>query len=232
MQKKHMNGPLLTEEDNAMMSAAMRSIPLGSGVRILNYTHWLLEQDGRIAYGVHKRWLQHLQWRNPRPRWLLKAPTHIHNLPALFATYPNAKIVWCHRDPAEVISSMTSLLCTFRKSFMSVIDPPAIAMEMINYWTSGLRRGMAYRREHLEAPIFDIGHTGIVSEPLDAVRQIYGAFDIRLTPQAERALAAFVDENPREKHGAHSHGIERYGFTQTRIHEIFDDYVEEFGTYF
>jgi len=232
MQKKHMNGPQLTEEDNGMLSASMRALTLGSGVRTLGYLHWLLGQDARPAYEIHKRWLQHLQWRNPRKRWLLKAPTHIHNLPALFATYPNARLVWCHRDPTGVISSMTSLLCTYRKSYLSVIDPPAIAMEMINYWSSGLRRGMAYRKANPQAPIFDIGHKDIVTDPLVAVRKIYGAFDIPLTPEAERALNDFVEENPREKHGEHSHGIERYGFTQNRIHEIFDDYVGAFGKYF
>ncbi|MET0733854.1 MAG: sulfotransferase [Casimicrobiaceae bacterium] len=232
MQKKHLNGPQLTEEDNAMLSVSMRSVPMGSGVRILGYLHWLLQQDARPAYEIHKRWLQHLQWRNPRERWLLKAPTHIHNLPALFAVYPDARLIWCHRDPAAVISSMTSLLCTYRKSFMSVIDPPAIAMEMINYWTSGLHRGMAYRRANPNAPIFDIGHTEIVTDPIGAVRKIYGHFGVPVTGKAERALTAFVDENPREKLGAHSHGIERYGFTSERIHEIFGDYVKTFGKHF
>ena len=231
MQKKHMSGPLLTEEDNALMRISMRTLPGGAGPRILPYFHWLLEQDSKLQYGMHKRFLQQLQWRNPRERWLLKAPTHMHNLPALFATYPDAMIVWCHRDPAEAISSMTSVVSTLRSSFMTVVDPPAIALEFINYWSPGVIRGMAFRRAHQEIPIFDIGHREIITDPLESVRRIYAHFGFPLDDIAKRRLTQFVEENPREKLGAHTHGIKRYGLTSSRIHEIFQDYITTFAQY-
>jgi len=232
MQRKHMNGPLMAEEDNSMLRTSMRGQAMGSGPRILAYFNWILDQDNRPAYDVHKRWLQHLQWRNPRKRWVLKAPTHLHHLEALLSVYPDAQIVMCHRHPAGVISSMVSLLTTYRRNFMTQVDPISYALEQVNYWTSGLRRSTAFRRAHQEVRIFDVGHNRIVANPLGTVEQIYDHFGLEFTSQARTALMAFIADNPQDKHGAHKHGIEYLGFTKARIEEIFEDYIREFGHHF
>jgi hypothetical protein len=232
MQRKHMNSPLMAEEDNSMLRTSMRGLAMGSGPRILGYFHWLLEADNKPAYEIHKRWLQHLQWKNPRKRWVLKAPTHMHNLEALHAVYPDAQIVQCHRNPAGVISSMASLLVSYRKSFMTHLDPSSYALEQINYQSSGLTRAKAFRTAHPDVKVFDIGHKAIVSDAVGTAERIYAFFDIPFTEAARAALVQFVEENPKEKHGSHEHSIEELGLSKPRIAEIFADYIQEYGKYF
>ena len=57
--------------------------------------------------------LKILQWKNPRKRWLLKAPEHQVHLDTLLAVYPDARIVHTHRDPLKSMSSATSIMGTF-----------------------------------------------------------------------------------------------------------------------
>ena len=54
--------------------------------------------------------LQHLQWRCPGDRWVLKAPSHLGQLESLLAVYPKARIVFTHRDPLKVLPSVASIL--------------------------------------------------------------------------------------------------------------------------
>ena len=52
--------------------------------------------------------LQHLQ-SGVAGQWLLKSPAHLWQLDALVAEYPDALIVQTHRDPLNVISSISAL---------------------------------------------------------------------------------------------------------------------------
>jgi hypothetical protein len=49
-----------------------------------------------------------LQWRCPGKRWVLKAPSHLLGLSALFQVYPDADIILTHRDPLKVLPSCAS----------------------------------------------------------------------------------------------------------------------------
>ena len=59
--------------------------------RLPGYYDWYRQADTRFGYRVHKMWLQHLAWKNPRRRWVLKVQEHAHHLPELLATYPDAE---------------------------------------------------------------------------------------------------------------------------------------------
>ena len=50
--------------------------------------------------------------KNPRQRWLLKAPEHQVHLDTLLKVYPDARIVQTHRDPIKCMASTTSLMGT------------------------------------------------------------------------------------------------------------------------
>ena len=70
-----------------------------------NYTRALYNHDFRSVYREHRAFLQQLQHRYRADRWVLKTPAHMQWLDALFAIYPDALMVQCHRDPAKVLAS-------------------------------------------------------------------------------------------------------------------------------
>ena len=88
--------------------------------RLPSYLGWLEAQDLRPAYRVHRQFLQHLQWRCPGERWVLKAPAHLFDLEALFSIYPDAGVITTHRDPLQVAASNASLTVVLRSAFMSL----------------------------------------------------------------------------------------------------------------
>ena len=63
--------------------------------------HRRLPADARAQYRLHKMMLQHCQYARPTKYWVLKG-FHGRRLATLFDTYPDACMVWTHRDPVQV----------------------------------------------------------------------------------------------------------------------------------
>jgi hypothetical protein len=75
-----------------------------------SYWEWFRQQSAVPAYKAHKKQLQILQWYDRRGHWVLKSPQHLAGLPALMQVYPDARIIYTHRDPAEAMGSYCSLV--------------------------------------------------------------------------------------------------------------------------
>lgn len=78
------------------------------------YEQWLQTRNHGPDYAYLKQGLQVLQHGRPGARWVLKCPTHLGRLPELMAQFPDATLVWTHRDPVTVMGSICSLIETSR----------------------------------------------------------------------------------------------------------------------
>src|SRR6201991_705817 len=78
------------------------------------YADWLLGADMASAYAYERSVLQMLQSRAPGT-WSLKMPSHAVHIDALLATFPDARIVWAHRDPYQATASLCSIVITGKR---------------------------------------------------------------------------------------------------------------------
>ena len=72
------------------------------------YADWLLEADMASAYAYERSVLQMLQSRAPGV-WSLKMPSHAVHIEALLQEFPDARLVWAHRDPFKSAASFLRL---------------------------------------------------------------------------------------------------------------------------
>ena len=109
--------------------------------RLPSYYRWLLyEADHHPAYGYHRMFLQHLQ-SGVAGQWLLKSPAHLWQLDALVAEYPDALIVQTHRDPLNVISSISALTHHLRHLASDESSITECAAQSCEEIVVGLERG-------------------------------------------------------------------------------------------
>ncbi|MGR6998197.1 sulfotransferase [Yinghuangia aomiensis] len=95
--------------------------------------------------------LQVLQRGFPRGRrWVLKSPAHLHTLPDLLRTYPDARIAVTHRDPITVLGSVSSLIATLRWVHSDDVDFAAIGKYHEDLYAGDLDRLVDFRRERAE----------------------------------------------------------------------------------
>lgn len=194
-----------------------------------SYFHWFLAADHRPAYEHHRRMLQHLQWRAPGP-WVLKWPKHVFSLDALLATYPDARIVWTHRDPGAVLPSVVDFVATIRRATSPLFEPKRFAAEWIALEEMGLLRAM-WARERLqqEHRFYDLHYADLMTDPVAAVMGIYEHFGIAVDEATPQRIREFQAQNPQNKHGRHSYTAEQYGLSREAVRERFAAYVQRFG---
>ena len=196
--------------------------------RVPSYYEWFLNADQRLVYSHHTRFLQHLQFRNPG-EWVLKWPKHLFGLDALLDAYPDARIVWTHRDPAKVVGSITSFVGTLRAMNSPVFDPKRFGAEWSALEEAGLHRGLSVRDRVGEDRFLDVQYNDLTADPVATVTRICRHFGIPVEDETVRRVAAFQDENPQGKHGAHTNTAEDYGFDPERLRRRFAAYTERFG---
>jgi hypothetical protein len=226
----HPMGALLPQECVAILALEFQSLQFQASYRVPSYQRWLDARDLRPAYRFHREFLQHLQSVGPPLRWVLKTPGHLPALETLLEVYPDALLVQTHRDPLEVLASVSSLECTLRGAASDAIDPVEIGSEQVELWAGLLERGMqARRRAAAEERFFDLHFGDLLADPLAAVRRIYAHFGLELAPAAAGAMQRFLDDNPRDKHGVHRYALESFGIDAAVARERFAGYYERFG---
>jgi len=212
---------LMTPSFCAQVYEALADIP--------SYRNWFLhEADYLPAFRYHKRMLQLLQAKAPG-RWTLKNPWHPLFLDALTTIYPDAQLVMTHRDPADVVGSCCSLIKYVRQVYSDDIDLEGIGKSFIDTFSIMIERTLAYHEKHGQDSILDVQYVDIVRDPLGIIRRIYDYFGEPFSPQAEAAMQAYMDNNPKGKHGKHSYALEEYGLTREGVHSHFRDYIKKFN---
>jgi hypothetical protein len=229
--KIHPLGAELPEECLVITSHSFLSFQFQTTHHVPTYQSWLEEQDLRPSYEMHRRFLQHLQWRCPGERWVLKAPAHLFGLEALFHTYPDAGIILTHRHPLEVAASLASLTTVLRRTFSDATDPVAVGAEMTRRWARGIECAMRARdRGRVPAERFvDVRYPDLVGDPLGTVRRIYAHFDLPFTGEVEARMREFLAANPKDKLGRHQYSLAQFGLDPDEETERYRAYGERFG---
>jgi len=227
----HPLGAQLPLECIAIMSASFRASRFQTTYNVPGYEAWLNGQDMRPAYAFHRRFLQHLQWRAPGARWVLKAPSHVFSFDALLDTYPDARIVQTHRDPVTAVASVASLSSVLHRAFSRRREPAKFGHEVRARWTEGLERSVDLRRTGRVAPerLVDLHYHELVKDPMEAVRRIYSQFGMTLTRAAATRMRAYLAENPQEKHGRHEYALDTFGLDAQDLARRFKAYSDYFG---
>ena len=229
----HAMGATLPQECIAMTSLHFTSEMFGASFFVPSYDDWLREQDASGAYRWHRMFLQHLQVDYSKPRWVLKTPAHLPFIQAIVAEYPRATIVQTHRDPMDVMASMSSLVCSLHSAFSDDIDPVNTAAHEAAHWAGMLKAGME-QRDRIEARegsarFFDVQFEQIVKRPLEAIEQLYGHFGFEWNPDIRDRMTSYLQNRPREKHGKHEYSLEQFGLSREQHGPLFAEYCQRFG---
>ena len=206
----HPMGALVGQECVRITAGQFCSMIFPVQYRLPSYSRWLLyEADHQPAYAYHRMFLQHLQSGVPG-QWLLKSPAHLWQLDALVAEYPDALIVQTHRDPLNVISSISALTHHLRhlaSDESSITECAAQSREEI---VAGLERGMKLR-DSLAPRVVDVQFADFIRDPFATIRGVYAELGRELEPVAEQNMRAFLAGHPGDGGGS------RYSWADTGL---------------
>ena len=177
------------QECSEITAHVFRSLRFDTTYRIPSYRRWL-DQAGHLpAYRFHRRFLQHLQHQAPGGRWVVKCPDHLFALDAIRAVYPDARLVFVHRDPVKVLLSVAKLTEVLRRPFTRRLDPREIGRQESARWLEGTQQMMAVGDDAgLPEPIHHVQHTALVADPVGTVAALYRHFGLTLAPRVAAAI--------------------------------------------
>jgi hypothetical protein len=226
----HEVGAELPQECMPIMAHTLLTPQPSIAYNIPSYQDWVDLQDAAPAYTYHRHFLEHLQSRYMNDRWVLKSPVHLATLDALLAEYPDARLIFTHRDPAKTIPSLASLVYTVRGIVSDSVDPKEIGPEQLTWWARALDQATQVRARHADkaAQFMDIQFDEIIADPVAAIRRAYDHFEMPWSQRAEEQMRSFLAANPRGKHGTHRYSLEDFGLELDAIRERFADYCERY----
>ena len=165
-----------------------------------------------------------------RPRrWITETPQHLEQLVPLHNNFPDALFLVTHRDPIEVFSSAATLV-----AYNSRVRNDVIHMKEIgDYWLDRVERLLRACVRDIDVlppeQTMDVVFPEFMKDDMAIVRRVYERAGIEMTEQAEAELAAYLDDNPRGKHGRLIYDIESdFGLRKEDLYERFDFYYERY----
>ena len=226
----HEVGAEVPQECMPIVAQTMLGPQFNVTFNVPSYQAWVDQQSHAPAYTYHRHYLEHLQSKHMKDRWVLKSPTHLHSLDALLAEYPDARFIITHRDPAKTMPSLASLYYVIRGLASDSVDPHALGQQVMEWWATAADLSMAARDKHTDKAdqFIDIQFEEIMADPVAALGRAYERFEMPWSGDIEERMRAFLADNPRGKHGAHRYEIEDFGMTLGQIRERFEGYCRAY----
>lgn len=220
---------LSPQECTEFTAHAFRSLRFETIYNVPSYKRWL-QQAGHVqGYRTHRRFLQHLQ--GPRtPRWVLKSPDHVFAMDALREVYPDARLIFTHRDPVKVLPSVASLTEVLRRPFSRRTDKDAIGLQVSSDWANGAQHmiAAAARGDWADSRVFHVHYKGLTAAPLETIRRIYDHFGLEITAGFQKRLQDQISRKPTGGYGKNVYRLSEFGLRPDELRERYRDYMTYF----
>ena len=218
------------EECALLMGSSFQGVQTGVEVMLEPYASWYRDRERDALYAWYADLLRVLDWQRPGERWILKTPAHLWGLDALLARFPDARVVWSHRDPVVSIASLCSLTRFLMEAWMEV-DPSTLGPRVLDFYATSLERGLAARATCAPDRFLDVHHDAIAEDPLGVAERVYAHAALPLGGAAHEALAAHARSHPKGAHGEHRYRLEDYGLTAEAVRARFAPSCARFGVW-
>jgi len=226
----HPMGATLATECVTLLFLDLRSLLIETQACIPSYGRWLEKADMRGAYAIHRLALQVLQSRIPTPAWSLKTPNHLWCLDTLLEFYPDARIVWTHRDPAVVVPSVASLNTSLQRLNTRQSDPIAVGRDWDDKLHYAVTRGIEFdRRQGGKDWCHHLQYADLLADPVAAVRGLYAHFGQQVGSLHERRMEVWMRDRPQDAYGRHVYDPADFGYTLEGLALRYAEYRERFN---
>jgi hypothetical protein len=206
---------LLAQDFKSLMFAVLSNTP--------SYHDWILFCDMTSAFVHRKRALQVLQSTNPG-RWVLKMPSDALFIRTLFATFPDAKVIWTHRDPYAAFASSMSMRAHSRPLFNKDAGVGYMRDRFPLQLALHVARPLEIARER-QSDIYDLYYDDLVADPIAQIKKVYAWLGDPFSHAAEAGMQGWLRENPQGRFGQHRYSLSQWEFTKQDLEPYFSDYL-------
>jgi hypothetical protein len=186
--------------------------------------------DDVATYTFQRMVLQALQWRCPPRRWTLKGTEHHARLDALKEVFPDAIVVWLHRDPLRFVPSLLELLAGWFEGVTGApVDRKIIGPMFLQMYKSMLEAGLASPvADHPDT--YHLRYAEFILDPVGEIERLHRHYDLPFADDARDAMKAWYDDpgNRGDRHGRSAYDLTDFGMSAEQIDGELKEYRDRF----
>lgn len=177
--------------------------------QIPSYVDYFRQQDISQTFAWHKRILKLLQWKYKKPHWLLKSPTHMPVLPQLFEAYPDAKLIFMHRDQVTAADSVVNVQGTiywWRTDDPwsgNMLDDVMMIEGRVKTWDriiDWMKDGTIPQGQYT-----NVIYQNFSEDPLPEIEKAYRELGLAMNDSARESIKTYLDNKPKGVFGKHKY---------------------------
>ena len=226
----HPTGPYEPEEELGLLVNSMYGMKHEAQWRVPSYGRWCEGVDATPAYAQMANLLRLIGWSQQvseiRP-WILKTPQHMLDLPALLEVFPDARLIFTHRDPRSVVGSAASLAWNQTIIYSDRVDPHEVGREWLHKSQLQVERMMA-AREHIPAErMIDVQYEDMERDWRGTMERVYRFLGLDAAP-AWAGMEDYVERARALKRHPHRYSLGEFGLSEDEVLERFAPYIRRF----
>lgn len=188
-----------------------------------------LPTDPVAQYRIHKAMLQAFQYGRETKYWVLKG-FHTTRLEAFFDAYPDATLVWLHRDPVMVAASSTMMMRDIMEGIVGEIDLVKEAKMHLERVRFSVGNTMSHPMTN-DPRIHHVRYKDFVADPIATLRGYYEFAGREYGPRQEAAMRDYLANNKGDRHGKFHYStkvLTDAGYDLDELNEEFRPFRERF----
>lgn len=194
--------------------------PLGL-YTVPSFYQWFLNADKTFGYRYMADLMRLISWSRDEPenkRWILKNPQHMLDLDILLNIFPDAKLVFTHRDPLKTVGSMMSLTWFYASQHTDLPCRAQIRDVWLDFCEQMARRCMKMRERIPMSQQLDVYYEEMNSNWRVTMGRIYEYIGMNFNPEVQHAMGGWLTESKSEKrHGEHRYSFDDFGITNEEV---------------
>ncbi|MEZ5695542.1 MAG: sulfotransferase [Sphingomonadaceae bacterium] len=227
----HPTGPMEPEEELGLLVASMWGMKHEAQWMIPSYGRWCEAQDATPAYLYLADLLRLIGWSQQassiRP-WILKTPQHMLDLPALLNVFPDARLIFTHRDPNAVVGSAASLAWNQTMLYSDDAKADEVGREWLHKTRLQIERMRAARDSIPCERMIDVQYEEMERDWRGTMARVYDFLGFDMEP-ALPAMEAYLARSANLKRHPHRYSLEEFGLSAAQVHDQLGDYVRTYG---
>lgn len=189
-----------------------------------------LPTDDAAQYRIHKAMLQQFQYGRPRKQWVLKG-FHGFRLREFFNCYPDATLLWLHRDPVQVAASRTMMMADILEGIVGPVDLQQAAKMHLELTRASIANTMTNPLTD-DPRILHVRYSDFLADPVGTVGRYYEFRGQSVSAEARTEMRAYLENNPGDRHGKFRYStklLTDIGEDLEALHEEFRPFRDRFG---
>ncbi len=227
----HPTGAYEPEEELGLVAASMYGMKWEAQWNVPSYAEWCHEESAIPAYRHMANLLRLIGWSQQesslRP-WILKTPQHMLDLPALLEVFPDARLIFTHRDPKQVVGSAASLAWNQTIIYSDHNDPAQTGRDWLGKTATMIARMRAARDAIPRERMIDVQYEDMETDWRGTMERVYRFLDLEMEP-AVAGMEDYLDRSARLTRHPHRYSLAEFGLREDEVNERFADYTETFG---